>query len=65
MLQSIKEVGIEKGIEIGLEKGRILTQRKIAKSLLQTRKFTQKEIVAITGLKPAEIRKIAKALRSG
>ncbi len=67
MLQSIKEVGIEEGVEIGLEqgleKGRILTMKEVAKSLLQSGKLTQKEISVITGLKPAEIRKLSKALK--
>ncbi len=61
MLQSIEEVGMERG----LEKGQILTQRKIAKSLLQSGKLAQKEISVITGLEPAEIRKMAKALKNG
>ncbi|RLC06159.1 MAG: hypothetical protein DRI57_27030 [Deltaproteobacteria bacterium] len=63
MLQSIKEVGIEEGLEIGLERLE-QTQIQIAKSLLQTGKLTQKEIAMITGLKPTEIRKMAKALKN-
>ena len=68
MLQSIEEVGMERGLELGLEQGleqgQILTLRKIAKNLLQSRKLTQKEIVAVTGLKPGEISKLARTLTS-
>jgi len=54
MLQSIEEVGYERGFEQGL--------KMTAKNLLESGKLTKEEIAGVTGMKLSEVREIAKAL---
>ncbi|WP_207681877.1 hypothetical protein [Desulfonema magnum] len=54
MLQSIEEVGYERGLEQGL--------KTTAKNLLKTGKLTKQEIAEVTGLKLSEVRELAKVL---
>ncbi|MCP4344169.1 MAG: hypothetical protein GY795_01415 [Desulfobacterales bacterium] len=60
MLQSVKEVGIEEGIEIGMEKGQIQTSEDIAKNLLLSGKLTKQEIAGITGVRINRISELAR-----
>ena len=62
MLQSIEEVGIEKGLAQGLEKGRNDASEEIAKKMLRSGKLTRKEISEFTGLKLSKINALAKTL---
>ncbi|OQY51647.1 MAG: hypothetical protein B6245_24365, partial [Desulfobacteraceae bacterium 4572_88] len=77
MLQSVREVGIEEGIEIGIEKGveigiekgvgegiekgRFQALEETAVKMLSSGVLTQEQIAQFTGLEISRIRKLAKA----
>jgi hypothetical protein len=69
MLQSVKEVGIEEGIEIGVEKGigigRDEALETTAKNLLKNGWLSQQQIAEATGLDIAIINELAESLKSG
>ena len=60
MLQSIEEVGIEKGFQLG----KIQAAEVIAKNLLQSGKLTNEEIAIVTGLSLKKIGELAMTLKS-
>jgi len=60
MLQSVKDVGIEEGIQEGRLQALIAT----AKNLLKSRKLTKKEIAEMTGLTIKDLNKLEKELKS-
>ena len=73
MLQSVREVGIEEGIEIGIEKGveigvgegiekgRFQALEETAMKMLSSGVLTEEQIAQFTGLEISRIRKLAKA----
>jgi hypothetical protein len=60
MLQSIEEVGKEKGIEQGIEQEKEAT----AKKLLLSQWLTKKQISEITGLERRKLEELEKKLKS-
>jgi len=61
MLQSVREVGIEEGIEIGVGKGRFQALEETAVKMLSSGVLTQEQIAQFTGLEISRIRDLAKA----
>ena len=63
MLQSIEEVGFEKGVEIGVEKGVEKGVESTAKNLLKSGLLTNRQIADVTRLKLKRINELAKTLK--
>jgi hypothetical protein len=64
MLQSIEEVGFEKGIDQGFQLGKHQSSEVIAKNLLQSGKLSNEEIVIVTGMSLKKISELAIGLKS-
>ena len=60
MLQSIKEVGIEEGIE----KGQNLASEAIAKNMLLSGKYAEQEIADLTGMHIERVNELAKGIKT-
>jgi hypothetical protein len=65
MLESVKEVWIEEGMEIGVEKGIGIGREETAKNLLIARWLSPQQIAEATGLDIAIINELAESLTSG
>ncbi|QTA93346.1 hypothetical protein [Desulfonema magnum] len=64
MLQSVREVGIEEGVEIGVEKGRTEALEETAIKMLSSGVLTAEQIALFTGLEISKIKKLAKDIQS-
>ncbi len=65
MLQSIKDVGREEGIDIGMEKGRKEARKETARNLLLLNVLTEEQIARAANLSIEEVTKLKQEMDGG